>query len=237
MSVTTQSTLLGSVGLVAALLTACATGPETRASGQPTAAQDAAHPPPATTVAQPAPAVTAASDTHNPFEYGTTQPVKPDVNPQVASVSQAMKTHDHPERLSPLIAPKPFDLVAYQKNPKAYLDVVEPGRVFQVAQPGPDVVRIQAMSPTQASISQGTTTVLQVHVPAGMPVSFTSFDLGRFQENQLTAITVAADDRGLAQVTFVGAQGTIGEVNILAGCPVTAGQVTYHIHVGQEHAP
>jgi hypothetical protein len=139
--------------------------------------------------------------------------------------------HQHPERLSPLIAPKPFDLAAYRRDPKAYLDIVEPGRVFQVAQPGPDVLRIQAMGPTQAAIPQGGTTVLRVHAIPGMPVSYTSFDLGRFAENQLTAITVAADDSGIAQATFVGASGTIGEVNIIAACPVTAGQITYHVDV------
>ena len=131
-------------------------------------------------------------------DYGTTQPVRPDANPQAASVGEALKNRNHPERLSPIITPAPFDLAAYQRNPQAYLNVIEPGRVFQVAQPGPEVPRIAPLSPLAVAIPQGSSTPLQVRVPPGMPVTFTSFDLGRFAENQLTSITVAANDQGVA---------------------------------------
>jgi hypothetical protein len=190
---------------------------------------------PAPAAAEPVVTPTAAAPvvTRDPFDYGTTTGVRPDANPQAASVGQALHDRNHPERLSPIIAPQPFDRAAYHADPAAYLNVVEPGRVFQVAQPGPDVLRIQAVGPTLATIDQGGTVPLRVHALAGMPVTFTSFDLGRFAENQLTSISVAADDQGIAHVTFVGDSGTINEVNILAACPLTAGQVTYHINVRQ----
>ena len=167
----------------------------------------------------------------NPFDYGTTKPVLSDSHAQVASVAAALRDKQHPERLSALIPPKPFDRVAYSKDPAAYLNVVEPGRVFQVAQPGTDVPRIEPIGATLAHVVQGGSTPLRVRAPAGMPVTFTSFDLGRFQENQLTCITVAASESGVAAVTFVGASGTTGAVNILAACPVTAGQVQFQIQV------
>jgi len=202
---------------------------------------NAAAPAPASVDQPAAPVATAepssAPLTRDPHDYGQTQPVRPDANPGAASVAEALATKTHPERLSPLIAPKPFDLVAYQRDPAAYLNLVEPGRVFQVAQPAADVQRIQAHGPVQARIPQGGSVPLQVQAPAGMPVTFTSFDLGRFAENQLTSITVAADERGLAHATLVGAPGTTGEVNILAACPVTSGQITFRITVQQASNP
>lgn len=206
------------------------------AAAQPAsaAAPTSVHQPEATAAtAEPSPAPL----TRDPHDYGQTAPVRPDANPGAASVAEALATKTHPERLSPLIAPKPFDLAAYQRDPAAYLNLVEPGRVFQVAQPAADVQRIQAHGPVQARIPQGGSVPLQVQAPAGMPVTFTSFDLGRFAENQLTSITVAADERGLAHATLVGAPGTTGEVNILAACPVTSGQITFRITVQQASNP
>lgn len=66
----------------------------------------------------------------------TVLPPKPIGNidhPQVASVVEAMKSGTHPERLSALVPPKVFDKAAYEADAKAYLSVVEPGRVWQVA--------------------------------------------------------------------------------------------------------
>ena len=82
---------------------------------------------------------TAESSTQkkNPFNYGTLPAIKPDANPQVKAVVEAIRQGNHPERVSVLVRPQPFDAKAYQTNPAAYLEVVEPGRVFQTAQPGP----------------------------------------------------------------------------------------------------
>ena len=164
------------------------------------------------------------------FDYGKTVPVKGDANPQVRSVAEALRDKNHPERLSPLVQPKPFDAAAYKANPSAYLAVVEPGRVFQTLQPGKDVPRLRPLSPQLQEVAQGESVTLRVQtVPNGV-ASFTSFDLGKFQ-NELTAITVQADDKGVAEVKFYGTPGTINEVKILAGSPMASGQIQFIVNV------
>jgi hypothetical protein len=164
------------------------------------------------------------------MDYGMTEPVRGDLNPQTKSIVEAVQTKSHPERLSPLIPPKPFNPVAYKQNPKSYLDVVEPGRVFQTANPGKDVPAIVAMSPSYQEVVQGKSVKLLAKAVAGMPCTFTSFDLGHFQ-NQLTSVSVAANDQGVAEVDFFGAPGTINEVKILASSPVTSGQIRFIVNV------
>jgi len=164
------------------------------------------------------------------FDYGKTEPVKGNTNPQVRSVAEALRDKNHPERLSPLIPPKPFDPEAYKQNPKAYLDVVEPGRIFQAAQPGKDVPHIRPMSPQLQEVAQGKSVKLKVQAAPNYPVTFISFDLGRFS-NQLTSMTVEANEVGVAEVEFLGAPGTINEVNILASSPMTSGQIKYIVNV------
>jgi hypothetical protein len=164
------------------------------------------------------------------LNYGKTPGVKIDANEQVKSVVEAIKNKDHPERLSPLIEPKPFDLEAYKKDPKAYVNVVEPGRVFQNAQPGDGVPRLVAMSEQWQQVAQGSTVTLKVAAEPKMPVTFTSFDCGQF-DNQLTSQTVVADEQGIAQVNFHGVSGTIQDVKILAGSPVSSGQIRFVVNV------
>lgn len=158
------------------------------------------------------------------------QAIKDDGNPQVASVREAMRTKAHPERVSSMILPAPFDAAAFRTNPEQYLNVIEPGRVWQVAQPGPGVTRMTSVSSEYSIIEQGQSVALKVKTAPNAPVTFTSFDLGAF-DNQLTSMTVQADHAGLAKVTFVGTGGTRGEVKILAGSPVTAGQVQFLVQV------
>jgi hypothetical protein len=164
------------------------------------------------------------------LDYGRTTPVRGDLSPQTKSIVEAVQTKSHPERLSPLIPPKPFDPVAYKQNSKAYLDVVEPGRAFQSAQPGKDVPRLLAISPQMQTITQGKSAKLKVKAVPGYPVTFTSFDLGRFH-NQLTTVTVEANDSGVAEADFTGASGTINEVDILASCPVASGQARFLVYI------
>lgn len=171
-----------------------------------------------------------AGDRPEATDYGTTPPVKIDANPQVASVAEALKTGKHPERVSTLITPKPFDLKAYQADPQKYLNIAEPGRVWQVAQPGKDVPRMAYRSDRYLEAEQGQGVILKVQAVKDAPVTFTSFDLGQFH-NQLTTVTVKANDKGLAQATFTGTTGTIGSVNILAGSPVTSGQLKFQVNV------
>jgi hypothetical protein len=175
-------------------------------------------------------AIAAGASKRNPFDYGRTPKVDPNANPQVKSVVAALKNKNHPERLSPLIAAKPFNAKEYAVHPAAYLEVVEPGRVFQTAQPGKNVPRLTAMSPGLQTVNQGESVVLRVGALPGAPVSFNSFDLGQF-ENQLTAITVKANEQGVAEAHFLASPGTIEDVHILAGCPTTSGQARFVVNV------
>ena len=175
-----------------------------------------------------------AGDSEPPFDfpdYGESPAIAVNANVQVAAVAKAIQEKNRPELLSPAIAPRKFDPVAYAADPQSYLNSPEPGRVFAPAQPGPDVVEIRRDSGYYTSVLQGETVNLRVQAPAGSPVSFTSFDLGMFS-NQLTTITVAADDSGVATAEFLAAPGTIAEVNVLAASPVTSGQVKFVVDIG-----
>jgi hypothetical protein len=161
---------------------------------------------------------------------GQTPIIPPNANPMVASVVEAYRTKSHPERLSSSIIPAPFDAGKYASTPAAYLNIVEPGRIWQSAPPGPDVTPIKAASPRLQRVPQKETASLKVKVTPNAPVTFTSFDLGEFQ-NRLTSITVAADEEGLAVARFTGTPGTANHVNILAASPVTSGQLHFIVDV------
>lgn len=171
-----------------------------------------------------------AAEAKSPFDYGRTPRVSPDANPQVKSVAEAIREKKHPERVSVLIRPPPFDAKAFQADPAKYLGVVEPGRVFQTAQPGPKVPVLRPVGQSYREAVQGEVVPLRVKAPPGSPVTFTSFDLGAF-ENQLTSITVQADKQGVAEAKFRGTPGTIEEVHILAGSPEASGQVRFVVNV------
>lgn len=162
--------------------------------------------------------------------YGVTQPVAGDLNPNVRSVVEAAQSGKHPERLATLIAPAPFDAQRFAANPQAYVDVVEPGRVFQSAQPGADIPVLRSLSSTNLTMAQDGQVVLRVRTQPLAPVTFTSFDLGRFS-NQLVSQTVLADAHGVAATMFSAGPGTIDGVHVLAGSPMASGQVRFDIHV------
>jgi len=171
-----------------------------------------------------------ASDLMDRIDVGKNKPVSIDANPQVRSVAEALRSDEHPERLSPLARPASFDANGFEADPQTYLDTIEPGRVFQTAQPGPGVEVLHQISPRHISIRQGEKTKLRVKAVAGAPVTFKSFDLGRF-ENELTTISVMADGEGFAEVEFFGSPGTYNNVNILAGSPLTTGQAKFVVFV------
>ena len=80
------------------------------------------------------------SDRRRPrLDTGETEQVAFDTNANTNSIREALQGKQFAERLSVKILPKPFDLEEYRRDPQAYLDAVEPGRVFQAAQPGPGV--------------------------------------------------------------------------------------------------
>ena len=166
----------------------------------------------------------------SPYDPGKMERIDPNANIHVRSVVEAAREKKLPERLSVLHQPRPFNLQEYLLNKPAYLDVVEPGRVFQPAQPAIGVSRLEALSSRRHKINQGESVPLSAKTLPDMPVTFTSFDLGAF-ENKLTSITVAADATGVATAVFTGTPGTYNDVHILAASPVSSGQAKFIIHV------
>lgn len=171
------------------------------------------------------------------YDYGTTPPVKPDANPQVASVYRRIVNRKadplaYGRAVSVMARPEPFDAKRYKSDQAyhdTYLNSPEPGRVYAPAQPGHDVPRLQRVGPYYQEMVQGQTVTLSVHGVPGYPVTFTSFDLGRFS-NQLTTITVEADTSGVAKAQFTAPPGTIADANIMAASPVTSGQVAFIVN-------
>jgi hypothetical protein len=161
---------------------------------------------------------------------GTAEKFSPDLNPQVKFVADALRSQERAEQLSVAILPKPFDLAAYQADPNAYLNEIAPARVFQAAQPGPKVPQLQPVGGTHHQVKQGDSATLQVRALPGAPVTFTSFDMGEF-ENRLTSITVKASEEGVAQAKLKGTPGTYNWVNILAASPLSSGQVKFAVFV------
>lgn len=166
----------------------------------------------------------------NERAYGKAPEIDLDKNPHTKSVKEALETGKHPERLSSLHLPKEFNHAKYKKNPKEYLDIVEPGRIWQAAQPGEGVAVIDYAGDAFQTAEQNVPVVLKAKVTPGAPVTFTSFDLGAF-ENELTSVTVAADEEGIARTSFTGTSGTINDCRILASSPVTTGQLQYWVRI------
>jgi len=173
----------------------------------------------------------APKDSGSPVpDYGTFPAVPIDANDQVKSVVEAHMTKTHPERLSILVPPAPFDKDAYERAPDGYLNAIEPGRVWQTAKPGVGVPRLRSITPRAARVEQGEPLALRVQAVPRAPVTFVALDGGEFQ-NRLRTITVQADENGIARVTFVGIPGTIDEVKLLAASPLLSGQLQYFINV------
>jgi hypothetical protein len=86
------------------------------------------------------------------------------------------------------------------------------------------------------SLLQGEVALLQVKSIPNMPVTFTSFDLGRFQESQLTTVTVESDDNGIAKASLESPKGTAGDINVLVASPVVTGQVKFLVNVSLPQA-
>lgn len=172
-----------------------------------------------------------------PQNFGRAKTVNAKENAQAASVAEALKTGTHPERLAALLPSKErYDKLAFRTDPQKTLRIVEPGRVFQVSQPGPDVPALTAVSDRLVEVKQGDTVKLSVKgVPLSL-VSFTSFDMGSFSASKLTSASVQADKDGIATVNFSADAGTLNDVNILAGSPESSGTVKFVVNV-EETSP
>ncbi|MEO1527315.1 MAG: hypothetical protein AAFX06_17950 [Planctomycetota bacterium] len=161
---------------------------------------------------------------------GKTPGLKEGDNPAVDSILEAARTGSNPERLNPFVKPEPFDRLAYEQDPDAYVSLHVPGRVWQSAQPGEGVPVLKAASEHRHRVKQGEAVRLSVKTLPGMPVTFVSFDSAGF-ENGLAVISVSADENGIASANFAGVSGTMGLINILAASPVATERVRFGVYV------
>ncbi len=162
--------------------------------------------------------------------HGFSPPVSPTANKQVEYVYAALKDHSNPNAYSSFAEAKPFNADAYKADPDKYINSVEPSRVFSAAQPGDGIGVIRPVGKPYHGVVQGEAVTLAVEATPGAPVTMTSFQLGYF-ENQLTSITVKADDKGVARAIYTAGGGTIDDVQIMAASPMTTGQVKFTVNV------
>jgi hypothetical protein len=172
---------------------------------------------------------TSQDDGNMDLKYGDRRGVPADSSTQAQSVVEALKSGNQPQRLSTLFASETFDREKYEKDPDAYLKVSEPARVFECAQPGPEVPAMRAASDTLVRLAKRDETTLSVAAAPSAPVTFTSFDLGSFKESKLPTVTVKANEKGMATVTFVASAGAVNDVHILAGSPMASGQARFTV--------
>lgn len=178
-------------------------------------------------------------------------------NPQMDSVIEALETDRFPERLSPLHDATRFDREAWradrrtyqgvgvvpgaqitstsrsrlvaQYDPIPYMNVAEPGRIYDVEQPGPETPCLTNASPIYCEIVEGESVYLKVKTEALAPASFTAFSMSKF-ENGLNAITTTADDDGVATVSLTGVTGP-ATVDVVAGSPLASGTIRFQVQV------
>ncbi len=171
--------------------------------------------------------------------FGRVRPVSAEATAQTASVKEAYEAarggdNSLAHRISPYVEVPAFEPEKWESDEqyrKEYLDQHVPGRVFRTAQPGPNVPLLRPSGNRFHRIEQGQEVTLKALAPPGSAVTFTSFDLGKFKESQLTSVTVPADDNGIASATFVATKGTHHDCRILAGGPMTSGQVRYLVTI------
>ena len=107
---------------------------------------------------------------------------------------------------------------------------VEANRVYQAAQPGPNVPVLSPISSSTQSMIAGEAIRLQVKTAPGYPATYVSLDLGTFQ-NKLNAITVIADKEGVAEVLYTATPGTVNRSHVLVGSPGASGQACFEIRI------
>jgi hypothetical protein len=133
------------------------------------------------------------------------------------------------------MAPAPFNAEAFAANPQAYLDVVEPGRVFQTATPSPTVPVLTSVGRASHEIPIGGSCALVAKTAPRAPITFTAMDLGTFS-NGLTSQTLQADAQGIATATYTASGGVIAGASILAGSPAASGQIKFYVFVNESLA-
>ena len=177
--------------------------------------------------ADPAPTSEAAWD----GTYGTAPGVAASNRPDVASVAAAARTGQI-ERVTALVRSTSFTVDQWTDAEKRqqYLNTVEPGRVWQTADPGPQVPQTSFHGANALEVEQGTVIDLVFHSAPDAPLSLLSHGLGAFA-NGLTAITVVTDAQGQATVPWTAIPGTLGDVTVVAASPLAVGQAQVAIEV------
>ena len=147
---------------------------------------------------------------------------------QLQSAIEATKDpKKYGSRLSPLVKAKPFDKQRFQNDSsykEKYLATAEPARVYQTDDKSS--FQIKRKSPYYQEVEQGDSVFITVEAEPNMPVSITSFDLGKFG-NHLTYQTLLADSSGQVTFEFFGMPGTFNNTNILASSPTSRGQLKF----------
>ena len=165
-----------------------------------------------------------------PGQVDATPVIAAELNANQRSVVEAVRTGNHPERLTLAVDPAPFDPAAYARDVQAYLAVTEPARVYQTAPAGPDAVPLRAVVDHTIRLPAGGSTHLTVIGKPFAPVSWSVLDGGTLS-NGLASITVQADAAGTATTTYTATPGTVDEVQILVGSPMTVGTLTLTVAV------
>ncbi|MFT3765338.1 MAG: hypothetical protein QM820_07465 [Minicystis sp.] len=145
------------------------------------------------------------------------------------SIMAARETGEFPERLDPKIVPASFEKGLWKRDPQAYLDVVEPGRVWQSNEAaGADPLRPAGV--TEMNVVAGDRVRLSVLGVSNAPVTFTSFDGGAL-DNGLASITVRARPDGVAAAAFYATADVGDVVTIVAASPYASGVVQFTLQV------
>jgi hypothetical protein len=163
--------------------------------------------------------------------YGETPAIAHEAHPQAAAAYRALQSgsRDH-ALLSVLAEPTPYPAQGTPTERDAWFARAEPARAFRPAEPGEGVPRLEQLSPYAVTIPQGGSTELRVKTTPGGPVTWSSMDLGAF-ENQLPCITVQADAEGIARAIFTAPPGTLHETDIQAASPTASGTLRWVITV------
>jgi hypothetical protein len=148
-----------------------------------------------------------------------------------AGVADALRTGEHPERLTLMASPPPFSLDRYRADPAAYCAEVVPSRCMQSAEPARGAVRLRPLTASAPEVRSGGSARLAVRGMPHAPVTFTAKDGGCFAENRLASVTVDSGDDGVASATFIATPGTVAMAGVMAGSPLSVGNPVFWINV------
>lgn len=148
-----------------------------------------------------------------------------------AQQRSAAAAHDgkDPARLDRYGQPPVFDPVSYRRDPLEYLGEYDARRIRDTAQ-DPAAPYLEIRGPRHQAVAAGGSVTYSVTTVPGMPVTALSTGMGAFANN-LSVITVAADEQGVATIVFTATPGTTGPCAITVASPVARGAQDLHAEV------